>query len=108
MCVGGSLNSTPNGCWSGPNVWQFVLVAYTGEPSRPPTGGKTTHRCQVPSDWTGPSHLLIDAPPSWQPALAGGAAAISAPAVRAVASPATTSCLIDTVPRSIVDVYRRV
>jgi len=30
----------------------------------------------VPSGWTGPSHLLITSPPYWQPALAGGAAAV--------------------------------
>jgi hypothetical protein len=42
----------------------------------------TTQRCQVPSGWTGPSHLLTAIhPPYRQPALAGGAAVISPPAV---------------------------
>lgn len=30
-----------------------------------------TQRCQVPSGWTGPSHLLSTGPPYWQPARAG-------------------------------------
>ncbi|OMC21872.1 hypothetical protein A5747_03650 [Mycobacterium sp. IS-836] len=36
----------------------------------------------------GPSHLLITGPPYWQPALAGGAAAISPPAISAAPRPA--------------------
>jgi hypothetical protein len=48
----------------------------------------------VPSGWIGPSHLLITSPPYMQPALAGAAEAISAPAVNAAASPATMNVLM--------------
>ena len=42
----------------------------------------------------GPSHFLVTPPPYWQPALAGGAEAISAPAVSAVASAPTMYCFM--------------
>src|SRR3954463_6750254 len=45
------------------------------------TCGTATQRCQLPSGWTGPSHLLMTCPPYWQPALAGVAEGISPAAV---------------------------
>src|SRR5215217_7237953 len=45
--------------------------------------------CQVPSGWTGPSHLLIKGPPYRQPALAGGAMAISPAAISRATDPPT-------------------
>jgi hypothetical protein len=57
----------------------------------PPT---TTQRCQVPSGWMAPSHLLATPPPYRQPALAGGAEAISHPAISMAASPPTMQCFI--------------
>jgi hypothetical protein len=47
-----------------------------------------TQRCQVPSGWMGPSHLLTAIPPYWHPALACGAEPISSPAISTAASPA--------------------
>jgi hypothetical protein len=60
-----------------------------GRPLPLPTELNTTQRFQVPSAWTGPSFLLTESPPYRQPALAGGAEAISPPAISEAASPAT-------------------
>lgn len=73
----------------------------------------TTQRCQVPSGWTGPSHLLAAIHPPYQhPALAGGAAAISPPAMSAAASPPVMNCFMSPCflegSGSVVDVRRRV
>jgi hypothetical protein len=97
MCVGGSEKARPRGNWSGPINLQLGVHW-----EMPPLCDvlNTTQRCQVPSGWTGPSHLLATSPPYWQPALAGGAKAISPPAVSRAASPPTMPCLI-VVPRQI-------
>ena len=64
-------------------------------PMRVFNGANVTQRCQVPSGWTGPSHLAMTFhPPYRQPALAGAAEAISAPAVNAAASPPTINWFV--------------
>src|ERR1700731_3124824 len=56
-------------------------------------------RCQVPSGWTGSSHLLIAPyPPYIQPALAGGADPIRPPTISAAANPATMYCFVNSAP----------
>src|ERR1700753_3201201 len=88
MCVGGSAKPRPEGNWAGP-INSQVLSGTRYELA--PCGTRelvATQRCQVPSGWMGPSHLLITGPPYWQPALAGGAAAID-PAISTAGSPAT-------------------
>jgi hypothetical protein len=52
------------------------------------------HRCHVPSGWRGPSHLLMTGPPYRQPALAGGATAISAADIRRAADAPTVQRLM--------------
>src|SRR5215211_4441193 len=52
------------------------------------------HRCHVPSGRRGPSHLLMTGPPYRQPALAGGAAAISAADIRRAADAPTMQRLM--------------
>src|SRR5579884_768999 len=48
-----------------------------------------TQRCQVPSGWTGPSHLLRTGPPYRHPALADGAETMSPAAISRAATPPT-------------------
>jgi hypothetical protein len=91
MCVGESAKANPQGCRSGP------IKSHRLSPQKPPLlplleDQNSTHRCQVPSGWTGPSHwLLVKGPPYRQPALADGAAANSPPASSAAPRMATTA-----------------
>jgi hypothetical protein len=81
MCVGGSAKPRSHGCWSGPIKSQRLSGTRKELAKLYPKWGAATQRCQVPSGWTGPSHLLLTGPPYWQPALAGGADAISSPVI---------------------------
>jgi hypothetical protein len=92
MCVGESAKANPQGCRSGPIKSQRL------SPQKPPLllleDQNSTHRCQVPSGWTGPSHwLVVMGPPYRQPALADGAAANSPPASSAAPRMATKATI---------------
>src|SRR6202011_1411913 len=89
MCVGGSAKPRSQGCWSGPIKSQRLSGTRKELAPLYTKWGTATQRCQVPSGWTGPSHLLITGPPYWQPALAGGADAISSPVISTAARPPT-------------------
>jgi hypothetical protein len=89
MCVGGLAKARSHGCWSGPIKSQVLSGTRKELAPLYTKWGTATQRCQVPSGWTGPSHLLITGPPYWQPAPAGGAEAISSPAISTAASPPT-------------------
>jgi hypothetical protein len=89
MCVGGSAKPRSQGCWSGPIKSQRLSGTRKELAPLYTRWGTATQRCQVPSGWTGPSHLLITGPPYWQPALAGGADAISSPVISTAARPPT-------------------
>src|SRR6267378_1269377 len=89
MCVGGSAKARSEGCWSGPIKSQRLTGTRYELAPRGTNWATATQRCQVPSGWTGPSHLLITGPPYWQPALAGGAEAISSAAINRAADPPT-------------------
>jgi hypothetical protein len=85
ICVGGVANIGAAGGWPGP-IWAQEFCGMT-----PPSTVYVTQRCHVPSAWTGSSHFWASGwlghPALTHPALAGGAAMISPPAINAAARP---------------------
>ena len=95
MCAGGSATARSPGRWSGPIKSQRLTGTRWELKPLGINWATATQRCQVPSGWTGPSHLLITGPPYWQPALAGGAVAISSAAI-------SRAAITPTMPRFMV------
>src|ERR1700740_1322305 len=92
MCVGGVANTGATGGWPGP-IWAQAFCGIT-----PPATVYDTQRCQVPSSWIGSSHFRANGwlthPALIHPALAGGAATISPPAISAAVTPPMTNCFV--------------